>query len=134
MQLMAKKGKEYDKRTREFVKTHIADSDVRFAKALQQQQEVNKERREFLRREQKRAREAAEKCEQIMGRKELENLKRIEEHKLRALDVQDNLEFERHRKQQHQDYLLKTEYMRHAFNSEVEAQYHGLITNAKLAT
>ena len=69
-----------------------------------------------------------------MDRKELENLKRIEEHKLRVLDVQDNLEFERHRKQQHQDYLLKTEYMRHAFNLQVESQYHGLIKNAKLAT
>ena len=69
-----------------------------------------------------------------MDRKELENLKRIEEHKLRVLDVQDNLETERHRKQQHQDYLLKTEYIRQAFNMQVESHYHGLIKNAKLAT
>lgn len=40
----------------------------------------------------------------------------------------------RHRKQQQQDYLYKTEYMKHAFNTEVLANFNDMVQTTKAAT
>jgi hypothetical protein len=50
------------------------------------------------------------------------------------MDAQENLEFLRHRKQQQQDYLYKTEYMKHAFNTEVLANFNEMVQTTKAAT
>lgn len=39
--------------------------------------------------------------EEILRRKDIEHLKLIESNKLRTMDAQDNIDFLRHRKQQH---------------------------------
>lgn len=69
-----------------------------------------------------------------MQKKEIEHLKKIEEQKLHVSDINDNLEFLRFRKQQHQDYLHKTEYLKHAFNKEVQNQFNQIIEKTKQTT
>ena len=80
-----------------------------------------KDFKDKMRREQKRHRDKEAARDEILHRKNIDHLKMMEENKLRTMDAQENLEFLRQRKQQQQDYLYKTEYMKHAFNTEVKA-------------
>jgi len=95
---------------------------------------VAKDFKDKMRREQKRHRDKEAARDEILHRKNIDHLKMMEENKLRTMDAQENLEFLRQRKQQQQDYLYKTEYMKHAFNTEVKAQFDEMVQSTKSAT
>ena len=61
-------------------------------------------------------------------------MKKIEINKLKTIDVEENLTFQRKKKQQMQDYWYKTEYLKHAFNVEAEHQVTTLIEDTKNKT
>lgn len=69
-----------------------------------------------------------------MRRKDIEHMKMVETNKLRTIDAQDNIDFLRQRKMQHQDYLHKTELAKHAFNLEVQTQFNDMVHSTKNTT
>lgn len=56
---------------------------------------------------------------QLLHKKHIEHLKKVENVRLHTIDVEQTQSQNRNRKQQLQEYLLQKEYKRRAFNLEV---------------
>jgi len=67
----------------------------------------------------------------LMRKKGIEHIKKMEETRLHTVDIEQNQQFNRERKQQQQDFNLKNEYHKGAFNTEVSYQFDKLLSDTK---
>lgn len=56
---------------------------------------------------------------------------KLEKNLLASIDANENLEHQRQLRQQRQDFLHKQEYLKHAYNVEVERQYWDIVRRGK---
>lgn len=70
--------------------------------------------------------------EELMREKEIEHSKKVEKNRLMVADAVKQLSIERKRKQEFQDYVLKTHFQQNAFNQEAFMQTQQMIKQAKL--
>lgn len=70
--------------------------------------------------------------EELMREKEIEQSKKVEKNRLMVVDAVKQLSIERKRKQEFQDYVLKTHFQQNAFNQEAFMQTQQMIKQAKL--
>lgn len=70
--------------------------------------------------------------EELMREKEIEHSKKVEKNRLMVVDAVKQLSIERKRKQEFQDYVLKTHFQQNAFNQEAFMQTQQMIKQAKL--
>lgn len=81
-------------------------------------QKAKEERQNFLRREDHRHKTKIAARERILKNISAEQAQKQEMHKLKTLDAEYNLERERKKKQEFQDFWLKKEFFKNAFNQE----------------
>ena len=72
--------------------------------------------------------------DKFLTERDIELMKKVELNKLKTIDVEENLNFQRKKKQQMQDYWYKTEYLKCAFNVEADHQVSTLIEDTKIKT
>ena len=70
--------------------------------------------------------------EELMREKEIEHSKKVEKNRLMVADAVKQLSIERKRKQEFQDYVLKTHFQQNAFNQEAFMQTQQMIKQAQL--
>ena len=70
--------------------------------------------------------------EELMREKEIEQSKKVEKNRLMVVDAVKQLSIERKRKQEFQDYVLKTHFQQNAFNQEAFMQTQQMIKQAQL--
>ena len=70
--------------------------------------------------------------EELMREKEIEHSKKVEKNRLMVVDAVKQLSIERKRKQEFQDYVLKTHFQQNAFNQEAFMQTQQMIKQAQL--
>lgn len=70
----------------------------------------------------------------LLEAKTIRQMEKTEKNFLRTIDVAENLEHQRRLKQQKQDFIYKKEYLKNAYNKEVQRQYESIIKSAKEQT
>lgn len=93
-------------------------NDERFYTRDEQLKRKKDERKEFLRKEEDRHNKNVGKRDVILKNIAMEQDQKKEMNQLRQIDAQATLERERRKKQEFQDFWLKKEFVKNAFNQE----------------
>ena len=93
---------------------------------------AKQERDDFLRREDRRHKTKILARETILQNISMEQQQKKEMTKLRKMDTIENIERERKQKQESQDFWLKKEFVKNAFNQEASGMAATMINQSKL--
>ena len=126
------KSRELNERTQNSVDNHRQKNFERFMQRDDGLQRTKAERDAFLRKEMKRHTDKVKAREVILGNISVENMQKREERKLRFMDQSYNFERERKKKQETQDFWLKKEFVRNAFNAQASLTASQMVNTSKL--
>ena len=132
--LQQAKSRDIAERTNHSIEDHRAKNEERFYTRDEGLKKVKEERDQFLRKEDQRHKQKLQARDRIMRNISVEHAQKIEMRKLRVMDASSNLERERYKKQEFQDFQLKRELIKNAFNQEASQMAQSMITQHKLST
>lgn len=128
------KSRDLKERTMNTVEDHKQRNEERFGVCNEGLQRAADQRSQFLKREEKRHKTKVEARDNILLNMSVDHEQRREMRKLHLVDTSVNIDRERKKKQEFQDFLLKKEFMKNAFNQEANNAAAQMVNQSKLLT